>query len=442
MKFKKLIQMMLVLALLVCTFVACGTPMETDTPETDSPESNIPETDAPETDAPGECQHTEVDVEEVLSTCSTNGYRKETCKACGKLVVDTAYPKSACTPEAAATCTAASVCSVCGDELEAAKGHTFGEAVVVAATCRTEGSSTKTCSACNETVVETFAKKDHVLGAVTEEVVPTDCSVKGYRKGTCVTCNTEITVELTMAHTYVKTSFVIGEDGSIVGDCTACGQKAPMTLETMLKLDFENTDLQTEAEASPMGDAFTVHRDSNKKAVFAVDGERTVMAPTGPVFVDFDPTVFVGCAYYVVSFDFSYNAEQDYGATRPTLFSFVPGYNKESTIKGPASSWGNCLKLDTPSMRLGAVTANDTSLNERNSIPIVLGEWHNATIVVNNVTGERIVYLDGKYASTPKSDGVIDEAAITKYGGYFCFRFTDQVGNAPLIDNFNMYIVR
>lgn len=437
MKFKKLALMILALAFFVCVFVACGTPEETDAPET-----NAPETNAPDTDAPGECQHTEVEVEEILSTCSKRGYRKETCKACGKLIEDTAYPKTDCTPVSEATCTAASVCSFCGAELEAAKGHAFGEAVVVAATCQAEGTSTKTCATCNETIVETTAKTDHVIDTVTEEVAPTGCGEEGYKKGTCAVCNTEVTVELTLAHTYVKDSFVIGEDGSITGTCTICDQNAPMNLETMLALNFENTNLKTEIAANPQGSVFTIYAGTNKNAVFAVEGDRTVMAPTGPVFIDFDPNAFVGCAYYVVSFDFSYNAEQDYGTTRPTLFSFLPGFNKESTVKASSVSWGNCVKLDTPSMRLGAVSANDTPLNERNSISITLGEWHNLTIVVNNDTGSRIVYLDGQYANIPKTDGVIDAASIEKYGGFFSFRFTDQTGNKPFIDNFNMYIVK
>lgn len=442
MKFNKLALMMVVLALLVCVFVACGTPAETDAPDTNAPETNAPETNAPETGADGVCLHTDVEVDEVLASCAKRGYRKETCKTCGEVISETAYPKTECTPASEATCTAASVCSVCGTEVEAAKGHAFRDAVVVAATCQAEGTSTKTCATCNETVVETIAKVDHAMGTVTEEVAPTVCGEKGYKKGTCVTCNTEITIELTLAHAYESTSFVIGEDGSITGTCTICQQSTPMALETMLKLDFEDTDLSTEIAASPMGDVFTISDTSNTKGVFSVEGDKTVLAPSGPVFIDFDPNAFVGCSYYVVSFNFSYNAEKDYGTTRPTLFAFIPGWSQDGTVKNSAMSWGTCAKMDSPSMRLGAVNSNGAELTDQNSIPIVLGEWHNLTAVVNNVTGERIVYLDGKYANTPMKDGKIDEAAITKYGGLFCFRFTDQTGNKPFIDNFNMYIVK
>ena len=108
MKLRKLLVLALVLALFVCAFAACGdgTDTETNLPGTDS------ETDAPvsdtedpgkETEDPGEeCTH-ELEVEEKLATCTDRGYKKEVCKLCGEIVSETAYPKAAHTPTAAAT---------------------------------------------------------------------------------------------------------------------------------------------------------------------------------------------------------------------------------------------------------------------------------------------------------------------------------------------------
>ena len=112
---KKLIMLALVLALTVCVLVACGGETETGAPETNAPETNAPETE------PQETEHVhDLEVEEVAATCQARGYHKETCKTCGEVVVENAYPKTACTPVAAATCTEDSVCSACGEVIEQA----------------------------------------------------------------------------------------------------------------------------------------------------------------------------------------------------------------------------------------------------------------------------------------------------------------------------------
>lgn len=431
-------KVLLVLAILVLAvaMIACGDPAETDAPDTNIPETNAPETDPPET----EHVH-DLEIVDVPATCQTRGYRTETCKTCGEEVVNTAYPKTACTPVAAATCTADSVCSVCGEVVEKALGHTFGEAVVVAATCKADGSSTTTCSVCNTTEATVIPMIDHVIGTVTEEVAPTSCSQKGYKKGACVACGDEVTVDVVIAHEYANDGFVIDENGAISATCTVCGGNGALALETVLKLDFENTDLRTEVAANEKGESFTVHDKTNSGGAFETVGDRTVLATSSaPAFIEFDPNLFVGSSYYVVSFDFSYNAEKDYGSTRPTLFAFIPGWSQDGAVKNPSMSWGTCAKLDTVNMKLAAVASNGAEITDANSIDITLGEWHNITIVVNNTTGARNVYIDGVYKNTPMKDGVINEANIEKYQ-YFCFRFNDQSGNQPQIDNFKMYIV-
>lgn len=433
---KKLLLVLLVLVVALAV-VACGGPAETGDGETNAPETNAPETNAPKCN--GEDIH-DVEVEEVLATCQTRGYKKETCKTCGELVTETAYPKTACTPTAAATCTEASVCSVCNEVVEAAKGHTWGEAQVTAATCTADGKSVTTCSVCNATEETVLSMVDHVIGTVTEEVAPTSCSQKGYKKGTCATCNTEVTIDLVIAHDYANNSFVIAEDGSISGTCNTCGEQGTLALDIALKLDFENTDLKTEIAANEKGEFFTVTDTTNAKGVFEAAGDRTVLSTSAPAFIDFDPNLFVGTSYYVVSFDFSYNAEKDYGTTRPSLFAFVPGWSQDGTVKNPTMSWGTCAKFDTGSMKLAAVSSNGAEITDANSIDITLGEWHTMTVVVNNTTGARNVYIDGVYKNTPTKDGVIDAATIEKYQ-YFCIRFNDQSGNKPQIDNFRFYTV-
>lgn len=433
---KKLMLMVLVLALAICLFVACGGPAETEAPDS---ETNPPETEAPQCN--GDDIHAIV-VEEKAADCQTRGYRIETCSICGEVISEYAVPKTACTPAAPATCTADSICSVCGDVIEAATGHAWGDAQVTVATCQVEGKSVTACANnCGETRETVLPKIDHVIGTVTEEVAPTSCSQNGYKKGTCVTCGVPVTVDLAIAHAYDNSSFVIGNDGSISGTCSTCGVQSALDLDILLKLDFEGTDIRSEVEASPKGEYFTVYDKTNSTAKFETVGDRTVLSTSSaPAFIDFDPTYFIGSSYYVVSFDFSYNAERNYGETRPSLFSFIYGWGEDGSLKVSNVDWGNCAKLDTVNMKLGAVSSNNTELTDANSIDVALGEWHNVTVVVNNVTGARNVYFDGVYMGTPTKSGAITEKNIEKFQ-YYCIRFNDQSLNKPLIDNFRFYIV-
>ena len=444
MKLNKLMLVVLALALVVCLFVACGTPAETNAPETDAPETNAPETDAPETEAPvaeTEVHTHDLEIEDIPATCKARGYHKETCKTCGEVVAESATAKTECTPAGAATCTAASVCSVCGNEIEPAKGHSFGAAVTVAATCQAEGTSTKTCSACGEKVVETIAKVDHKMGDATDEVVPTVCGTEGYKKGACVYCGTAMEVKLSLAHAYDAATIVIGEDGSITGNCTNCSQKAAMELKTLLSLDFENTDLATELAASPNAASFSTDDKSNSKATYMSEDGKTFMATSAAVFVDFDSDLILGKSYYVVSLDVCFNADAVNETTRPTIFAFVPGYNGGVKVAS-TNEWGTCAKLDTTTMKLAAVASNTAEVTDANSIDVPLGTWHNITVVVDNTKGAAHVYLDGKFVGTPRSNTLaINEKTIEKYADSFCFRFTDLAINKPYIDNFRMYVV-
>lgn len=76
------------------------------------------------------CEH-DLEIEEEIATCQKAGYRKETCKLCGVTVVNITYPQKDCVPKAPATCTKASVCATCGQQLKAVTGiHAWGTPVV------------------------------------------------------------------------------------------------------------------------------------------------------------------------------------------------------------------------------------------------------------------------------------------------------------------------
>ncbi|MBQ9779573.1 MAG: hypothetical protein IJW00_01380, partial [Clostridia bacterium] len=64
------------------------------------------------------------------------------------------------TPGAAATCTTAQTCTVCGAEIKAALGHKYTEEVTTAATCTENGVTTFTCT-CGDTYTEEIAALVH-----------------------------------------------------------------------------------------------------------------------------------------------------------------------------------------------------------------------------------------------------------------------------------------
>ena len=91
----------------------------------------------------------------------------QTCTVCGTELA----PKTAHTPGAAATCSAAQTCTACGTELAPKAAHTPG----AAATC----TAAQKCSVCGETIVPALG---HTWQAATC-TVPKTCSVCGATEG-------------------------------------------------------------------------------------------------------------------------------------------------------------------------------------------------------------------------------------------------------------------
>ena len=111
------------------------------------------------------------------ATCSTSGEQTKTC-SCGKIKTRRTdlLPH---TPGAAATCTEAQNCTVCKAEVAPPKGHDR-DAIVVEATCTTDGYTSYTCTVCGDSRETNYvAAFGHTLsGAAT-------CTTAQ----TCVTCN-------------------------------------------------------------------------------------------------------------------------------------------------------------------------------------------------------------------------------------------------------------
>ena len=87
----------------------------------------------------------------------------QTCAVCGKVLIE----KLGHTPGVAATCTEDQTCTVCGQVLEGKLGHTPG-----AATCTED----QTCTVCGEVLAE---KLGHTPGAAATASTPQTCTVCG-----------------------------------------------------------------------------------------------------------------------------------------------------------------------------------------------------------------------------------------------------------------------
>lgn len=434
---KKLLLVLLVLVVALAV-VACGGPAETGDGETNAPETNAPETNAPETD--GETEHVhDLEVEEVLATCQARGYKKETCKTCGELVTETAYPKAACTPTAAATCTADSVCSVCGEVIEAAKGHTFGEAQVTEATCKADGKSVTTCSVCNETVETVIPMIAHDIpdANVTASAPSTACGVPGSKTGTCTLCNESVTVETdALPHTFTIDAAVYADDGSITIPCTACGQNVAIAKEERLALDFDKATVEEEFDALGLDGKLSLVNVNNAAQVKEVDGKTVMYFKTAkPLWIDVDPLYLNDASYYMVSFDYCVNKDVESG-TQISIFGAMPGASGGAGAKG----FNNIAKYDRSTGWLKHGTTNNTT----QYFEVTVGQFYHVDIIVDNVgtKGNAYLFVDGKYICTVAGYAMNEENG-TKYSGNLSFRVSED-GNThdPLYDNLKISVVK
>ena len=131
MKFTKLTLVAMLLALLVCAFVACGgDPVETQgETEGNTPVVTDPVETEPTVTAPGEpeCQHVNVIEEIDEPTCESRGYTRTKCADCGDQVSVKPIDAIDHVEAAPATCTEGSVCKFCGVAMNPATGHLIGE---------------------------------------------------------------------------------------------------------------------------------------------------------------------------------------------------------------------------------------------------------------------------------------------------------------------------
>lgn len=190
MKFTKLTLVVMLLALLVCAFVACGgNPVETqgetegDTPVVTDPVETDP---IPETDANGEHVHTIVEqIDE--PTCEQRGYKREVCSTCGEQLSVKPIDMVEHTSEKPATCTEGSFCKFCGTVMETAKGHNVTTITETKAATNTEAGYEKgICADCGEEITTVIPAgitdnfNNFPAGALTADVMAANSAYEGF----------------------------------------------------------------------------------------------------------------------------------------------------------------------------------------------------------------------------------------------------------------------
>ncbi len=173
---KNIFALLLIMLLTLAVFVACG-----DKPD-ETTEAPVTTEAPPETVDPNH-EHVWVPDEE--------NSKAATCTMIGKVAYKCSVPLCEETkaerldrlehiPDAPATCIHESKCTLCTKVLEKVTDHTYGEPVVVAATCTAEGKSTETCTVCGNT-------KEKVI-PITHQFVETPDSTGTYVEKVCSLC--------------------------------------------------------------------------------------------------------------------------------------------------------------------------------------------------------------------------------------------------------------
>ena len=201
------------------------------------------------------------------ATCIATGVKAHCCTGCDEVADVTVIGITGHTPGAAATCLAGSVCTVCGEAVEAALGHSFGAyTVVTAATCTADGTQTATCERCSFLDSRTVPALGHDNSDEWTTDTAATCTATGSKSHHCSRCDVKSDVtEIPLAeHNYAAvwttdTEATFTQAGSESRHCTnpgcdACTDVreipvlAPVVLEPKPDTAFAVVELEQEGE--------------------------------------------------------------------------------------------------------------------------------------------------------------------------------------------------
>lgn len=191
-----------------------------------------------------ECTHVAGDAVVVNATCTTDGSSTVSCAVCGVALSAETFPA----------------------------GHSYGEAVVVNATCTEAGSSTATCAACGEVLTVEIPATGH---SYTENVTKAaNCTEAGQKTLSCA-CGDVQTVEIPAAHTpgeAVVVDATCTTDGSITVSCTVEGCDYSQTETIPAGHKYENGVCSVCGEAEPVPCSYRPDCAADEHAVECIKG--------------------------------------------------------------------------------------------------------------------------------------------------------------------------
>ena len=188
-------------------------------------------------------------------TCTEIGWNAyETCSRCDYTTYEE-IEATGHTPGAAATCTTAQTCTVCGTVLAEALSHDIEEHEAKAPTCTEIGwSAYVTCSRCDYTTFHAIAATGHTAAeAVRENEVAPTCTANGSYDSVvyCDVCDTELS----------RNTVTVNATGHVFenGYCSVCGAEENPALEndkdaTNEELDDIAQNVKDEINASDLPD--------------------------------------------------------------------------------------------------------------------------------------------------------------------------------------------
>ena len=220
------------------------------------------------------------------ATCKSTGVRTRTCTLCGATKKETIAKnpsnhaggttvKNAKT----ATCTAKgytgdTYCLGCGaitvkGKDVAAKGHSYNSGTITtAATCKSTGVRTRTCTVCKATKTETIAKNpsNHAGGTKIKNAKDATCTSKGYTGDTyCLGCGVTTLRGKDIAakgHSWSSWQTVTAPTANAEGlekrVCSRCSSKETRAIPKLKPVEVTSIELNNNQKSLNIGDTFTL----------------------------------------------------------------------------------------------------------------------------------------------------------------------------------------